>query len=79
VSAAGPRLRAISPEATPEEVAAIVAAVELCTSSVSATSDDDGDDAVHEWVRGARLGARRAGVQRGPWRLSARMARRSRT
>jgi len=77
VSNPGPLLRAISPEATPDEVAAIVAAVEVSLPQ-AAPAPDETTDGVHEWVRGARLGARRAGLQRGPWRLSARMARRSR-
>jgi hypothetical protein len=70
-------LRAISPAATPDEVAAIVAAIEASTAVAAAPPADD-DGSVHEWVRGARLQARRSGLQRGPWRLSARLARRPR-
>jgi acyl-CoA carboxylase epsilon subunit len=68
-------LRAISPDATPEEVAAIVAAIR----AVSAVAADPApDDTLHEWVRTARVQSRRSGLQRGPWRLSGRIGRRSR-
>ena len=40
--------------------------------------DDERDDTLHEWVRAARLRSHRAGLQRGPWRLSGRIGRRSR-
>jgi len=76
----GPTLRSISPAATPEEVAAIVAAI----SSVDAQrrrvlakhAADDGQ--LHAWVRASRLSARRTGLMRGSWRLSGRIGRRSR-
>jgi hypothetical protein len=71
-----PVLRSISPEATPEEIAAILAAI---AATQPAPVDDDGrDDALHEWVHAARLRSHRAGLQRGPWRLSGRIGRRSR-
>jgi acyl-CoA carboxylase epsilon subunit-like protein len=72
-----PVLRVITPDATAEEVAAIVAAVSasLRSAPVGAATDDE---ALHEWVHGSRLGARRAGLQRGPWRLSGRIGRRHR-
>ena len=76
MSNARPVLRAISPDATDDEVAAIVAAVTAL--SVAATPVGGHDDTLHEWVRGARLGSRRAGLQRGPWRLSGRIGRRAR-
>jgi hypothetical protein len=68
-----PHLRAIDPEANPEEVAAIVAALAL----LGARSVDKGRpaDELHEWVRVARLRSRRTGLQRGPWRMSSRVAR----
>lgn len=71
-----PILRVVEPDATEEEVAAIVAAVTALQPSGSAP--DAADDTLHEWVRSARLGARRSGLQRGPWRLSGRIGRRSR-
>jgi hypothetical protein len=69
-------LRAISPEATPEEVAAIVAAIAELTRPVAAASSSD--DTLHEWVHAARLASRRAPLQRGPWRLSGRIGPRTR-
>jgi hypothetical protein len=72
-----PVLQVVTPGATDEEVAAILAAV-TALSGASAASGGAGDDTLHEWVRGARLSARRAGLQRGPWRLSGRIGRRSR-
>ncbi len=74
-------LQVVSPSATPEEVAAIVAAIEACAAADAAAAGPAvgvGDDTLHEWVRGARLGARGAGLQRGPWRLSGRIGRRAR-
>jgi len=71
-----PLLQAISPEATPDEVAAIVAAISALAGP--AAGADPGDDALHEWVRTARLRAHRTGLQRGPWRLSGRMPPRRR-
>ncbi len=73
---APPVLKAISPDATPEEVAAIVAAIAELTRS--ATVPPSGDDTLHEWVHAARLAARRSPLQRGPWRLSGRIGRRTR-
>jgi hypothetical protein len=70
-----PRLRAISPDATPEEVAAIVAALSALRFARVELADDD---TLHEWVRAARLQSHRSGLQRGPWRLSGRLARRNR-
>lgn len=73
---AAPRLRSISPEATPEEIAAILAAISV--SQPAPADDERPDDTLDEWVHAARLRSHRAGRQRGPWRLSGRIARRSR-
>jgi len=75
-----PVLRVVSPSATPEEVAAIVAAVESCLAAgaVAGAAADAADPTMREWVHGSRLAARRAGLQRGPWRLSGRIGRRAR-
>lgn len=72
-----PVLRVVSPDATDEEVAALVAAVAALQES-AAWPGGDADDTLREWVRSARLSARRSGLQRGPWRLSGRIGRRSR-
>ena len=69
-------LRAIAPDATPEEVAAIVVA--LGALRVASEEEPEPDDTLHEWVHAARLSARRSGLQRGPWRLSGRIGRRTR-
>jgi hypothetical protein len=69
------RLRSISPEASPEEIAAILAAI---AASQPAPVEEARDDTLHEWVHAARLRSHRAGLQRGPWRLSGRIGRRSR-
>ncbi|MFN8025033.1 MAG: hypothetical protein U0W40_01365 [Acidimicrobiia bacterium] len=70
------KLASISPDATPEEVAAIVAAI--TASQVTVVEDAGVDDTLHEWVHAARLRSHRAGLQRGPWRLSGRIGRRAR-
>ena len=54
------RLRSISPEATPEEVAAILAAVAAVDAGRGAESTRD--DTLHEWVHAARLRSHRAGL-----------------
>ena len=69
-------LRVITPDATSEEVAAIVAA--LAAVQVYAAPEIDDTDDLHEWVHAARLRSRRAGLQRGPWRMSGRLGRRAR-
>jgi len=71
-----PELRVVNPDATAEEVAAILAAVSVLQAAAPATGG--ADDTLHEWVRSARLSARRSGLQRGPWRLSGRVGRRNR-
>jgi Acyl-CoA carboxylase epsilon subunit len=72
-----PVLRSITPDATPDEVAAIVAAIASCTTSRPFAVPET--DTLHEWVRTSRLRAHRVRVRRGPWRLSGRQLRRSRT
>jgi hypothetical protein len=77
--------RVISPDATPEEIAAITAAIEVIRqerahAAARAASSVTGGDAEHldAWVRAARLTSRRSGLLRGPWRLSGRIGRRTR-
>jgi hypothetical protein len=73
------RLRSISPDATPEEVAAITAAIAASTASGSSVAADGGpDDESSRWVQAARLTGRRGSYTRGEWRLSGRLGRRSR-
>ena len=73
---AQPPLQIVSPDATPEEVAAITAAVAAVLAERRAAASASGE--LHEWVRASRLSARRTGLMRGPWRLSGRIGRRSR-
>ena len=72
-----PVVGSVAPHASADELAAIVAAISAC-SWVAAAPDVGIDDTLHEWVSTARVRARRAGVQRGPWRFSGRAGRRSR-
>jgi hypothetical protein len=71
-------LRVLNPDATDDEVAAILAAVTMCSQAVAAPPGETSSATLQEWVRGTRLTARRAGLQRGPWRLSGRIGRRTR-
>jgi hypothetical protein len=80
-----PPLQVVSPEATPEEVAAITAALSVvyderaAAARAAAAAAAAGDDEhLNAWVRASRLTARRAGLMRGPWRLSGRIGRRAR-
>ena len=70
-------LRVITPDATPEEVAAIVAALAV-VQEPDLVAEVDPTDELREWVHAARLRSRRAGLQRGPWRMSGRLGRRAR-
>ncbi|HEY3833770.1 MAG TPA: hypothetical protein VGO03_15845 [Acidimicrobiia bacterium] len=71
----------IEPLPSDEEAAAIVAAVTLVLeaeqASVAAAASSH-DDTLHLWVEASRRSAQRASQQRGPWRLSGRLPRRSR-
>jgi hypothetical protein len=80
-----PVLRVISPDASPEEMAAITAAMEVVRherahAAAQAAASVTGGDPEHldAWVHASRLTARRAGLLRGPWRLSGRIDRRAR-
>jgi hypothetical protein len=67
----------ISPDATPEEVAAVIAAFAVLEAERAVIVDDE-PETVSNWVRSSRLTARRAGMQRGDYRLSGRIGRRAR-
>jgi hypothetical protein len=75
---ARPQLRVISPDATPEEVAAITAAVAASLQTARGAAAPEGAEPGSRWVQVARLSGRRAGYSRGDWRLSGRLGRRSR-
>jgi hypothetical protein len=79
-----PRFQVVSPDATPEEVAAIAAAfavVEQERAAAARAAEPEGacdPEHLDAWVQAARLSGRRAGLMRGSWRLSGRIDRRSR-
>lgn len=73
----------ITPAPTDEEAAAVVAAITAVleverAAAAARLTTGTGDDTLHLWVDASRRAAQRAGLQRGPWRLSGRLARRSR-
>ena len=76
--AGGFELRSISPDATPEEVAAITAAIAASMRAARAEAAAAETEPGSMWVQAARLSGRRAGYSRGEWRLSGRLGRRSR-
>jgi hypothetical protein len=67
---------------TPEEVAAVTAvtiALEQQRAEAAAAAGPGSDDSpLSMWVEASRRAAQRAGAQRGSWRMSGRIARRSR-
>ena len=67
----------IEPTPTDEEAAAIAAAVVVVEQSRAVAMAAE-DDTLHLWVEASRRSAQRAGLQRGPWRLSGRLGRHSR-
>lgn len=77
MAADGPTLRVVDADATPDEVAAIVAAVGAALASAAAGGPDAAGSG-SRWVHAARLSARRSGLSRGEWRLSGRIGRRAR-
>jgi hypothetical protein len=65
---------------TPEEVAAVTAvAVALQQREAVAADTAPPTVQISAWVDASRRSAQRALLQRGPWRLSGRLGRRSRT
>jgi hypothetical protein len=70
--------------APPEHVAAITAALAVVEAEQLAAARAAGATRPHPeqlsaWVEASRRSAQRALLQRGPWRLSGRLGRRSRT
>ena len=69
----------MSPDAIPEEIAAITAAISVSLASARAEAAADAVSGPRSaWVQAARITARRGGYSRGEWRLSGRLGRRSR-
>ena len=71
-------LRSVSPDATPEEIAAITAAISVSLAARAEAAADNPAGSRSAWVQAARISARRGGYSRGEWRLSGRLGRRSR-
>jgi hypothetical protein len=64
---------------TAEQIAAIVAALSVIESErVAAAPTADTHEPISMWVEASRRSAQRAGMQRGPWRLSGRLGKRTR-
>jgi len=63
-----------------EQVAAIVAALSVLEAERTATaaSARPAVEPYSMWVEASRRSAQRAGMQRGPWRLSGRLGKRAR-
>jgi hypothetical protein len=72
-----PRLQVVDAGASPEEVAAIVAAVTAALGAGSVAGPETEAAVLSPWVQAARLRARRTGTARGSWRLSGRVGGRS--
>jgi hypothetical protein len=69
----------ILPPPSEDEAAAIAVAIEaLFEAERQAAVAPSHDDTLHLWVEASRRSAQRAGMQRGPWRLSGRIPRRAR-
>ena len=83
-SGAGPIIGSISPSPTDAEAAAIAAAIVVLAeqqraAAAAAAAHAPSPDRLNMWVDASRRAAQRAGLQRGPWRVSGRIPRRSRT
>lgn len=74
------RIGQITPAPTPQEVAAITTALAVLESERTPVVEADAppEDHLGAWVEASRRSAQRAVLQRGPWRLSGRIGRRSR-
>lgn len=70
------------PRASDAEVAAIATALAVLDDeqrgAAAAATAPGGDGQLSAWVEASRRAAQRSGLQRGPWRISGRIVRRSR-
>jgi len=64
---------------TPEEVAAVTAVTAALSQRAEVIDEAAADAPLSAWVDASRRSAQRALMQRGSWRLSSRIGRRSRT
>jgi hypothetical protein len=76
VRTGGPALRVIDASASPEEVAAIVAAVSVALGAGGAPAPVE--EQPPAWITASRLRSRRAGVRWSDWRRSERLGGRVR-
>jgi hypothetical protein len=73
------RAEVVGGNPSPEQVAAIVAALSVIEAERAAAAPaPDTTESFSMWVDASRRAAQRAGMQRGPWRLSGRLGIRSR-
>ena len=74
------RAEVVGGNPSPEQVAAIVAALSVIEAerAAAAVASAPAPEQVSMWVEASRRSAQRSGMQRGPWRLSGRLGKRSR-
>jgi hypothetical protein len=75
------RAEVVGGNPSPEQVAAIVAALSVLEAERAAAAAAIAapvDESLSMWVEASRRSAQRAGMQRGPWRLSGRLGKRTR-
>jgi hypothetical protein len=73
------RAEVVGGNPTAEQVAAIVAALSVIgAEQAAAARTGSAPEPMSMWVEASRRSAQRAGMQRGPWRLSGRLGKRSR-
>jgi len=74
------RAEVVAGNPTSEHVAAIVAALSVIEAEHAATvaPGQPPVESLNMWVEASRRSAQRAGMPRGPWRLSGRLGKRSR-
>jgi hypothetical protein len=75
------RAEVVGGNPSPEQVAAIVAALSVLEAeraTAAAAAVDPAHEPMSMWVVASRRSAQRAGMQRGPWRLSGRIGKRTR-
>jgi hypothetical protein len=76
------QVESVAGNPTPEELVAVTVAVtafaEQATTAAPAEDVGAPDGWLGMWVEASRRAAQRSSLQRGPWRISGRIARRSR-
>jgi hypothetical protein len=74
------RAEVVGGNPTADQVAAIIAALSVIEAERHATigAGPEPVESLDMWVEASRRSAQRAGMQRGPWRLSGRLGKRSR-